>query len=423
MKLEIRNIGRVEKADIEIQGITVVAGENGTGKSTISKSLYSILEMSDNSLQKAQAQKKRSMRSCSVGWGKRYLSYLNVTTPAFFKKLDSISKEANGNSVVFIQEMKEYIKEKAPGWLWDEKEMEENIQILFEKYNAIADRDLEYYKQYAAQMVIGEVFQNQVNCLKNDEEGIISCAGHGLNTRVTIQYQKISELDMAYESVSIQPVYITTPDLMDAVGTYKKLYSAERSRTISYADAQLTKLLMEERNRIYFVAEEYNKIEEQKQQIQKLLQEVLEGEFYFDDGQLIYRDRWCDGNIELSNIASGMKIFLILQSLVNNGVFLEHVCLIIDEPETNLHPEWQLKLAHLLVLLHINLDIVIYINSHSPYFVRAIEYYADRYQVLEKCNFYMMKKDLVTGMSQSECVTDKLGVIYDKMAEPFNMIM
>lgn len=102
---------------------------------------------------------------------------------------------------------------------------------------------------------------------------------------------------------------------------------------------------------------------------------------------------------------------------------MEHVCLIIDEPETNLHPEWQLKLAHLLVLLHINLDIVIYINSHSPYFVRAIEYYADCYQVLEKCNFYMMKKDLVTGMSQSECVTDKLGVIYDKMAEPFNMIM
>lgn len=423
MKLEIRNIGRVEKADIEIQGITVVAGENGTGKSTISKSLYAILEISNDSLQKAQGEKMRSMRSCVTNWGKKNISFLGIHSSSLQKKVNEINKAANGDQKFFLYEMKEYLIQNIPDKFWNEEKAEKEILYLFETYNEIVSRDLEYYNQYAAQMVIEEVFQKQVNCLKNNGEGIISCSDHGLDKRIAIQNQKIFKLNMAYESVPIQPVYITTPDLMDVVGAYKKLYSPKRFRTISYADAQLKKLLMEERNRTDFVAEEYNKVEEQKQQIQKLLQEVLEGEIYFEDGQLIYRDRWCNGNIELSNIASGMKIFLILQSLVNNGVFLEHVCLIIDEPETNLHPEWQLKLAHLLVLLHINLDIVIYINSHSPYFVRAIEYYADCYQVLEKCNFYMMKKDLVTGMSQSECVTDKLGVIYDKMAEPFNMIM
>ena len=423
MKLEIRNIGRVENADIEIQGITVVAGENGTGKSTISKSLYSILEISNDSLRKAQGEKMRSMRSCVTNWGKKNISFLGINSSSLQKKVNEINKAANGDQKFFLYEMKEYLIQNIPDKFWNEEKAEKEILYLFETYNEIVSRDLEYYNQYAAQMIIEEVFQKQVNCLKNNGEGIISCSDHGLDKRIALQNQKISKLNMVHESVSSQPAYITTPDWMDALGTYKKSFSLKRSRTISYADAQLTKLLMKERDRTDFVAEEYNKVEEQKQQIQKLLQEVLEGEFYFDDGQLIYRDRWCDGNIELSNIASGMKIFLILQSLVNNGVFLEHVCLIIDEPETNLHPEWQLKLAHLLVLLHINLDIVIYINSHSPYFVRAIEYYADRYQVLEKCNFYMMKKDLVTGMSQSECVTDKLGVIYDKMAEPFNMIM
>ena len=44
----------VEKADITIQGITVVAGANGTGKSTIRKSLYAILEMSNTPLQMAK---------------------------------------------------------------------------------------------------------------------------------------------------------------------------------------------------------------------------------------------------------------------------------------------------------------------------------------------------------------------------------
>ena len=75
------------------------------------------------------------------------------------------------------------------------------------------------------------------------------------------------------------------------------------------------------------------------------------------------------------------------------------------------------------VLLNKNLDIQIYVNSHSPYFVRAIEYYANQYQMLEQCNFYIMRKDVVTGMCKSENVSDNLGVIYDRMAEPFNLIM
>jgi len=425
MKLEIRNIGRVEKADIEIQGITVVAGANGTGKSTISKSLYSILEMSNHPLQVAQSQKIRSLRNCIAKWKKDNIPIMGISTSELFKKVASINKGNRGNQDFFLNVMTEYIKESVPDKFWNEEKMQEEILQLFKAYNEIADRDLEYYCQYTSQMIVENVFQNQINCLKNSKEGIISCTGQRTDTKIEIQNQKITKLDMAYESVpgSMQPVYITTPDLMDSVGTYKKLFTAERYKTISYTNSQLTKLLLEDWNRIYFVAEEYNKIEEQKQQIQDLLKEVLEGEIYLDNNQIKYRDRWCNDNIELTNIASGMKIFLILQKLVNNGVFLERTCLIIDEPETNLHPEWQLKLAHLLVLLNKNFDISIYLNSHSPYFVRSIEYYADQHHILEKCDFYMMEKDTVTGMNQSECVTDRLGIIYDKMAEPFNRIM
>ena len=40
MRLEIKNIGRIEEASIEMNGITVIAGENDTGKSTVGKVLY-----------------------------------------------------------------------------------------------------------------------------------------------------------------------------------------------------------------------------------------------------------------------------------------------------------------------------------------------------------------------------------------------
>lgn len=43
MRLEIRNIGKVRHADIAIDGITVIAAANNTGKSTLGKALYSLL--------------------------------------------------------------------------------------------------------------------------------------------------------------------------------------------------------------------------------------------------------------------------------------------------------------------------------------------------------------------------------------------
>ena len=42
MKITLDNIGKVRFADIEIDGISVIAGENNTGKSTVGKALFSI---------------------------------------------------------------------------------------------------------------------------------------------------------------------------------------------------------------------------------------------------------------------------------------------------------------------------------------------------------------------------------------------
>ena len=42
MKLSLKNIGMIKNADIKLNGITVIAGKNGTGKSTIGKTLFTI---------------------------------------------------------------------------------------------------------------------------------------------------------------------------------------------------------------------------------------------------------------------------------------------------------------------------------------------------------------------------------------------
>ncbi len=43
MHIQLRNIGMIREADVRIDGLTVIAGENDTGKSTVGKALYLIL--------------------------------------------------------------------------------------------------------------------------------------------------------------------------------------------------------------------------------------------------------------------------------------------------------------------------------------------------------------------------------------------
>lgn len=42
MKLNIKNFAKIKEADIIVDGITVIAGENNTGKSTVGKILFSL---------------------------------------------------------------------------------------------------------------------------------------------------------------------------------------------------------------------------------------------------------------------------------------------------------------------------------------------------------------------------------------------
>ncbi len=44
MLVTFKNTGMIEEADIRLDGLTVIAGENDTGKSTVGKLMYSIIK-------------------------------------------------------------------------------------------------------------------------------------------------------------------------------------------------------------------------------------------------------------------------------------------------------------------------------------------------------------------------------------------
>lgn len=44
MRLQLENIGMIRHADIKLDGLTVIAGENDTGKSTVGKLIFSLIK-------------------------------------------------------------------------------------------------------------------------------------------------------------------------------------------------------------------------------------------------------------------------------------------------------------------------------------------------------------------------------------------
>ncbi len=61
MELQLKNIGMIKEANVKIDGLTVIAGENDTGKSTVGKTLFTLLKARTlvlNSFQNQDLEKK-----------------------------------------------------------------------------------------------------------------------------------------------------------------------------------------------------------------------------------------------------------------------------------------------------------------------------------------------------------------------------
>ena len=110
-----------------------------------------------------------------------------------------------------------------------------------------------------------------------------------------------------------------------------------------------------------------------------------------------------------------------MKTLLLNGAIEENGTIILDEPEIHLHPEWQLQFAELIVLLSKEFRINILLNTHSPYFLRAIQVYSAKYEMADKCKYYM--SELVNNKKVNILdVSDDVDKIFEKLAQPLQVL-
>ena len=77
-------------------------------------------------------------------------------------------------------------------------------------------------------------------------------------------------------------------------------------------------------------------------------------------------------SFELESCATGIRSLAILNAYYQWGILDSKTLLIIDEPEAHLHPQWIVEYAKILVKLVKKLNVRLLITTHSPYMIRAL---------------------------------------------------
>lgn len=203
-------------------------------------------------------------------------------------------------------------------------------------------------------------------------------------------------------------IYVDTKSILDVY---------ENWSNVPRYSMQNEELFMQMRNKKQLTFKETKQAKKAEKIINRIIKNVTHGELKENlQGEVEFTDSRMNKKIELSNLSSGMKIFAIIQTLLQNYSLKDGDILLVDEPEVNLHPEWQVLLADIFVQMYKELNIRMVINTHSPYFIRAIEVKMAEKECADHGFYYYMKRK--ENMCVCQDVTHETNIIYETLYKP-----
>ena len=426
MNLKIKDFGVIKNADIKVDGITVITGNNNTGKSTIGKVFFSYF----NSFHDMEIKIDNVLKK------KRYADYMEYLTNVLLDipELKDISRQFIRISIRKLSNKFVWNKEPVEG---DEIEkiiqevgnrynvQSQDIKIiqklmvraseekLFDKYNADIDES-EIEKEIVTRY-FNLIFDGQINSLSEQKDANISINIQGKNLSLVFIDNQCQSI-VGNLTILHQAFYLDDPFIADELNDrLRNLSLYDENQLLSIREHLLLNLSDLQENSLDKVADAVI-FKDKLGEIDTLLNNVVEGEFIIDNDGLKLNQVKYMRPIKVSNLSTGLKSFVIIKRLLELGNLRNKDVLILDEPEIHLHPEWQIIYAKLIVLLQQKFDLSIIVTTHIVEFLDAIDYYSKYYKINDKCNYYMsVEKD---GGFEFQHVEGDLDKIYEKMIRP-----
>lgn len=360
IRIEVDGFRAIHHAEIALNGITVIAGINGCGKSTLSKLLYSVFTQVENLEQLYVASFFNQVFPVLEIYNQiidAYKpegfspAYIGSTTPEAFS--DNLSR-----LMYSIGEALEINDDKSKRIIGIIKH---NTQIEVrgkEDLNGIITICKNAYSEY-------------VNKIKERPavELISAVASNFSDTEIA---EKVSVAEYGFEffnqkikSVPIihsvhNTTYIATPMALEQLGGPLFMNTPKSHMSSSYDS-----------------------------DIAKELSDIMKGETEYSNEQKRFLYKRKDGQtFPLFESATGIKSFAFLQLLLKSGAVNDRSLIIIDEPEAHLHPQWIVEYARVLVELCKKTRAKFFIATHSTDMVSALRYISEKERTLEDLSFY-----------------------------------
>ena len=421
MILTIKNIGKVKEAEIDLSGITVIAGENDTGKSTIGKILFSIFNSFYHINEQIIIERTSSILKIL---GSMSLQLKINLTNEIFLEAETLTRELfnlpdnTDRHLITKLNIRNFLINIHKSVITDLDEAKRN-KYIDDIVKIIEIPSIEIMRIVLQKNMESEFYSQINNIYITKDIGIIGFKTNDINVEITICENKISKLTNIF-ILHTNAIYIDDPFVIDDLD----IISGVNFRRPMHADHRLDlkSLLSEKKNaQVIQTAIEEILINKKFETIYNKINSVCEGEII---SQSNIRYGYGKGNndklLDIKNVSAGLKTFIIIKTLLKNGNLDNGGTLILDEPEIHLHPEWQLLLAELIVLLQIEFELHILLNTHSPYFLHAIEIYSAKHDIINRCRYYLAENS--DNYSIINDVTNDIESIYTKLANPFQKL-
>ena len=389
---KLSNYHAIEDANITLDGITILSGENGSGKSTISRWLYYLIRGTNEYEMFVEKEAISEIRSIleSIRRASMILDFDNAIrstqTRQVLSEIWNVGIESyqdKFNSIVdsFVDSLFEELSSrrsvntalKRLSTIFQlELTKDDNIDSILNKISYQLHRDYQKTLLYTIEQKKKRDTPSLTKFIRN-----IASPGDGWPNEFSLYEDNlplINKKEFREPAMLNRAIYYGTQRTMDSLD-----YNSEFDKMLRKPLSERPIIPGAIRMRI-------------QSTINGTITYEDESSLLMDEPGLYYHRRIDNLRIPLKQAATGITSFAYLLQLLNNGYLQKDTLLIIDEPEAHLHPQWIVEYAKLLVLLNKKIGMKILISSHNPDMVSALQSISRKEGIIDSVHFYVAQK-------------------------------
>lgn len=392
-RIQLKNFRAIHEADIKLKGITVLAGENSTGKSTISKFFYHFLNTTmtfENDIN------EEFIKFCERINGRLDRIFFEIA----YEDEDVVNKDNIGRTRKFIHSDPFRISRRNLRNIIDPEEIKKTTEEFKQKITSIARytktkkvplsglRRILQLEDIPVETGTkpSHVFDKIINLIdkKNKER-----AQKIENRKEEYIVKKVNALLHSEDNKCEYDIFIDDISLKKENGIIENI---EKFNIIYIQPTNDVESIFHNNDSL----EKYLLVEsKEKSALDKDILRSFTSKKFFDGDIRVLDDKiyYVQNNTSfpIKDCASGVNSIAQLYLLYKNGHIDENSAIIIDEPEVHLHPSWIVEYARLIILLRKKVRATFLIATHSTDIVRSIRDLSEKEGIGKEYNFYLSK--------------------------------